>query len=405
MKLRVGLSVFLPFAAGYFLSYLFRSINAVLAGDLEIDLDLSAAQLGLLTSMYFLAFAGFQLPLGILLDRFGPRRVEACLLMVAAAGAYVFSQGDGMLSLSLGRALIGLGVSACLMASLKAFVMWFPLERIALMNGLLLACGGLGAVVATRPTELVLDVLGWRGIFLLLACACGAVAAAIWFLVPEPPGGEGRPIASANGSGPGFSVIFANETFWRVAPLAAVSHGTAVAMQGLWAGPWLRDVAGLPRSAAANVLLLIAVAMTFGFATWGVLAGFLRRFRLSEHQVACAGLVIFMIANLMLVLQADAFAQPAWILAGFFGTAGTLFFAYLSQRFDRRMAGRVNTALNLIMFAGAFFVQWGVGIVIDLWQADDGSRYPPVAYAWAFGLALLLQIAALLWFLRPARST
>ncbi|NBC31260.1 MAG: MFS transporter, partial [Alphaproteobacteria bacterium] len=159
----------LPFALGYFLSYLYRSVNAVIADDLMTDIGLEPATLGLLTAAYFISFAAFQLPLGLLLDRYGPRRVEAALLLLAAAGALLFSFGEGPEALTAARALIGLGVSACLMAAFKNNVLWWPADRLPLMNGLILASGGLGALVATTPVAAMLTITDWRGVFRLLA--------------------------------------------------------------------------------------------------------------------------------------------------------------------------------------------------------------------------------------------
>lgn len=181
----VVLRVFLPFAAGYFLSYLYRTINAVLSPYLAAELRLDATDLGLLTSVYFLTFAAFQLPLGMLLDRFGPRRVEALLLLFAAVGSGLFAISHHATELIIGRALIGLGVSACLMASFKAFVVWFPASRLPAVNGWVLAAGGLGALVATAPVEAALKLTDWRGLFMILAGLSFAVTAALIWIVPE----------------------------------------------------------------------------------------------------------------------------------------------------------------------------------------------------------------------------
>ena len=158
--------VFVPFALGYFLSYLVRVVNAVIAPDLVVELGLTAADLGLLTSANFLAFAAAQLPLGILLDRFGPRRTEASLLLFAAAGAFLFATAKTLPGLIIGRALIGFGTSACLMAAFKAYIMWVPGKRIPLINGLQMTAGGLGAVTGTVPVEWALTVTDWRGLFI-----------------------------------------------------------------------------------------------------------------------------------------------------------------------------------------------------------------------------------------------
>ena len=209
------LCVLLPFAAGYYLSYLFRSINALIAGDLTAELGLSAADLGLLTSLYFLVFAAAMLPFGVLLDRYGPRVVDSALLLVAAAGSLVFAIADGIWSLMLGRALIGLGVTVGLIAGLKAIVMWFPPERIALANGWYIMLSALGALSATGPAEVVVQSVGWRGVFAVMAVASAAVALLILLVVPE------KKQAQVAGCSPkvSFSTVFRDSRFWRVAPL------------------------------------------------------------------------------------------------------------------------------------------------------------------------------------------
>src|SRR5436190_17001261 len=208
-------AVFCPFAAGYFLSFFFRHVTAVISKDLTGEFGLTPADLGFLTSMYLLTFAAFQLPLGVLLDRYGPRRVVASLLISAAAGALVFALAKDLVGLSIGRALIGLGVSAGLMGAIKAFSLWFPLERLATLNGLYLAVGGLGALSATAPAEALVAALGWRGMFWILACLAALVALVVYFVVPEKPlPGEGQTIAAQLRS---FGGVFGTVAFWRIA--------------------------------------------------------------------------------------------------------------------------------------------------------------------------------------------
>lgn len=235
--------VFLPFALGYFLSYLFRTVNAVIGPTLVDELGLSAGGLGLLTSAYFIAFAAAQLPLGFFLDSRGPRRTEAGLLIIAAAGALVFSLGEGLWGLVLGRAMIGLGVAACLMASFKAMVEWFPRDKLPLANGFIMASGGLGAIAATAPTQLLVAEVGWRYGFVALAIATLAAALILWTVVPEKPRDTGR-VGVGEQLG-GLRQVYGSLAFWRIAPITALSQGTFLAIQTLWAGPWLRDVAGL----------------------------------------------------------------------------------------------------------------------------------------------------------------
>jgi MFS family permease len=218
------LRVFLPFALGYFLSYLFRTVNAVIAPDLVRDLGVDPASLGLLTSAYFLAFAAFQLPLGVLLDRYGARRVEATLLLFAAAGAFVFARAETLTGLMIGRALIGLGVSACLMAAFKAFTLWFPPERLPLANGIQMISGGVGALAATTPVELSLKLTDWRGVFLILAGATVVAAVCVFLIVPEKedaPSGETLREQLA-----GVRRVFTSKIFWIIAPWAVAAQAS-----------------------------------------------------------------------------------------------------------------------------------------------------------------------------------
>src|SRR5688572_18803647 len=252
--------VFLPFAAGYFLSFFYRNVNAVISKDLAREFTLTPSDLGFLTSMYLLAFAAFQLPLGVLLDRYGPRRVVAALLCVAASGALIFALARDLTMLSVGRALIGLGVSAGLMGAIKAFTLWFPLNRLALLNGLYLAAGGIGGLSATAPAEALLGPFGWRVLFFLLAGMSVAASLLIFVVVPEKElPGKGSTLRDQIA---GFGDIFASLPFWRIALPLVICHAGYLTLQGLWLGPWLYDVAGQPRAAVGGYLLVTALSYT-----------------------------------------------------------------------------------------------------------------------------------------------
>lgn len=389
----LGLRVFLPFAAGYFLSYLYRAINAVLAPYLATELDLAPSALGLLTSIYFLTFAAAQLPLGLLLDRWGPRRVEAVLLLFAAVGAALFALSGSLTGLVMGRGLIGLGVSACLMASFKAFVLWFPTARLPAINGWILAVGGLGALTATAPVETLLPWIGWRGIFIGLALASIVVAAAVWLIVPEPA----TPPSAGNWreGWRGVAMVFGSARFWRIAPASVLVQAVFLAIQGLWAGPWLRDVAGLDQATTARILLAMAAGMTVGFVSLGQLAYHAAQRGIPPLVVATGGMLLFIGVQAMLLFGLGPLPL-LWALFGFLGVAGTLIYAVLTQAFAPELAGRVNTALNLLVFVAAFATQWGMGALIGLWPNAAGG-YAATGYHWAFGLALAAQVLGWLW--------
>lgn len=392
----IVLRVFLPFALGYFLSYLLRVVNAVIAPDLVRDIGLDASDLGLMTSAAFLVFGAFQLPLGILLDRFGPRRSEAALLVVAAGGAFLFATAQGLGGLLAGRALIGLGTSACLMAAFKAYVLWFPRERLPLVNGFQMAAGGLGALAGTAPVEIALGWIDWRGLFGVFGALALAIAGGLFLAVPE----KAEHVA---GSGlreqlRGVRRVFTSRSFWAVAPATVTSQGTFLAIQSLWIGPWLRDVAGLGREVLANHLLGVAAAMVAGYILLGSAAARLGRAGIGPTTLAGAGMTLFALTQLALLVSAPPVALWLWPLFGFFGTAGIVSYAALSQGFPQELAGRVVTGLNVLTFSAAFAAQWGIGAVIDLWPAAPDGGYAPGGYRAAFAIMLGLQAAALIWF-------
>jgi predicted MFS family arabinose efflux permease len=398
------LRVFVPFALGYFLSYLYRVVNAVIAPDLIRDAGLDASSLGLLTSAYFLTFAAFQLPLGVLLDRIGPRRTEAALLVFAALGAIVFGLAETTGGLILGRALIGFGVSACLMAAFKAFVIWFPRERLPFVNGCQMAAGGLGAIAGTTPIEAVLGIVDWRGVFFTLGALTLVVALIIVTVVPEPNSGHGR--ESFRAQLQGISKVFTSSLFWRAAPLTVTAQAAFLAIQSLWAGPWLRDVAGLNRAEVADHLLLIAAAMVAGFLSIGWAAQRFSRLGLPPLVFAVCSIAVFIAVQLALVMQApkSGSVTALWMAFGFFGTSGIVPYAALSQQFPPYLAGRVNSGINVLVFTTAFAAQWGIGAVIGLWPNSGTEGYAPAGYRAAFVVMLALQLLALLWFVSFRRG-
>lgn len=392
----LALRVFVPFALGYFLSYLGRVVNAVLAPHLIRDLNLDAADLGFLTSVYFLAFGAFQLPLGILLDRFGPRRANALLLLVAALGAFLFGVADSLASLTAGRALIGLGVSACLMAAFTAYRQWFPKERLALVNGLQMAAGGLGALAGTSPVEGLLAFTDWRGVFVFYGLAVIAVAAVVYFVVPRraSPGAGSSFAAQARG----LLTVLRDPLFLRVAGMNTPIQGTFIALQSLWVGPWLKDAAGLKGAAIGDWLFLVAAGMVAGYLSMGTIADWLTRLGVRLPTMGVAAMLAFFVVQAGIILLPPAFAAPLWILFTFFGSSNVLWYSALNQSFPPEMAGRVSTALNMFVFFGIFACQWGVGLIVNRWPQGADGGYPAQAYQAAFAAVLAVQLAGLGWF-------
>ena len=359
-RMRLVVCVLLPFAAGYYLSYLFRSINALIAGDLVAELGLTAADLGLLTSVYFLLFAAVQLPCGVLLDRYGPRLIDSALLLVAAAGSLLFALADGVATLLVGRALIGLGVAVGLMAGLKAIVLWFPPERVALANGWYIMLGALGALSATGPAEAVVQALGWRGLFAALAVASAAVALLILLVVPE----RKSPTQTAASPRIGFLAIYLDPRFLRIAPLAALGVGTSFSLQGLWAAPWLADVAGLDRPAVVAHLTFMAAALAASALLLGAAAERLRRAGIPTELFLAAALTLSMAAQLALLLGLPVPSYVLFAVIAAAGAATVLSFAVLARYFPKEVAGRANAALGVLNMGTAF------GLPKCLWPAQ-----------------------------------
>jgi len=393
--------VFLPFAAGYYVSFLFRNVNSVVFPELTQAFDLSPGALGFLTSAYFLTFAGAQLPLGILMDRYGPRRVNATMLLVAALGAVVFASAEGLLVLVLGRALIGLGVAVCLMSSMIAFVLWFPLERMATLVGWMLLVGAIGALSATKPVELALRVIDWRTLFLVLAGYAVCASAAIFLVVPEKAAPPTR--GALRGQVAVVWTILRNRGFWSIGLTAALVQGVAIGLLGLWAGPWMRDMAGLDRADMARDLLFAAGAFGVGGVLCGVLSDRLAQRGVPPLATYLGGCAACTVAMIPIVLGCGSASLLLWILFMGLSPFGTLSYALLAARFPREMTGRVVTALNMVTFLLAFVVQFGVGAIVNLWPVI-GDRYAPDGYRVAFGVFWLLQVASVAWLAHAERN-
>ena len=386
----------LPFGLGYFLSYLYRATNAVVASDLVRDVGLTAGELGILTAAYLFAFAAFQLPLGILLDRYGPRRVQAALVAVGGAGAVLFGLGQSATTLLIARAIIGLGFCGGLMSAFKAVVIWVPEARRPLANSLVMSIGALGLITATAPLEFAVQAAGWRQVFFGMALFTFAVAGLILFVVPERPAPARPPVALMEELR-AIGTIARGRVFLALAPLLAIVTGVHVAIQTLWAGPWLRDVSGLDRAAVAHRLFLMAVAFLAGTLLSGTVADQLTRRGVSLLHIMLAFLSIFFAAQLGLMLEIKGLDIWLWTAFSMTGQVSVLAFPWLGSYYGANVSARVNSAINLPMFGAAFLFQYAIGAVIDLYPAT-AAGYAPEAYRVAFASLLVAEGLAFTWY-------
>jgi len=394
--LRLVFTALLPFAAGYFMSYLLRAVNAVVAPDLVKDLGLSPGELGLLTAAYLGAFALFQLPLGVLLDRYGPRKVQAGLLCVAALGCVGFAFAPDFIGLFVARAVIGLGFSAGLMASYKSSATWVPAERRSLANTAIMSMGALGVVVATEPTEWLVGLIGWRNAFLVFA---GLILLAAGFILAAAPRKDTlttpAPLKQQFGQ---MIAIMKTPLFWRIAPLLGLSSGVQIGIQTLWAGPWMRDVMGFSREEVARHLLFMAVAFMVGILSVGVIADRLARRGIGPMQVMLGFNLLYFAAQAVIVLRVEGLMFPAWLFVAAFGQVAVLAFPWFAAHIGKELAGRANATINFTMFVAAFASQYLVGLIIGLFPAS-GTGYSPQGYSWAIGIFLAAQLLAYGWYL------
>lgn len=399
---RAWVTIFLPFALGYYLSYLLRTVNAVISPDLTRDLALSAADLGLLTSAYFLVFGLAQIPLGIALDRYGPRRVEGGLLVLAALGAAGFALGESLPELIVARGLIGLGVSACLMAGLKGFAMWYPPERQSSMTGFIMAAGALGALTASAPLEALLPMLGWRGVFWVIAVIAAATALFVFLSIPDEA--EHASKDSLGEALRSVGHIFASPAFLRFAGAAAFFTGGFMALQSLWAVPWLMNVNGLSLAQAARYLMALNVGMLVGQLAIGFLGTRLARRGVRPVHLLQGGFAAMLVVEVAILFDVGA-AALLWFLIGVLSAVNAQAYLATATHFPKEVFGRVSTAINLMAFAGAFVVQWGMGIVLDALgiAGHGGTTALTAAFAMLIGVQALV-IVPLFWRARTVQT-
>jgi MFS family permease len=388
----VAVSMFLAFALAYFLSALLRAVTATLAPAFSAELGLSAADLGLLAGAYFLGFSLTQLPLGRLLDRLGPRRVLLALLSIAvlACGAFALAASFG--ALLAARALIGVGVSACLMAPMTAYRHQFEPSLQLRANSWMLMTGSLGMLASTLPVQWLLPTLGWRGLFWAVAAALVLAMAVIAWRVPADPPAVATVTASAT-----YRDIFRQPYFVRMLPLGFVVYGGLLAVQSLWAGPWLTVVAGWSAGEAAGGLFLINAAMLLAFLCWGTVIPRLTRRGWDANRLMTWGVplsLLLLAGGVALGPRAGALWWAAWCVSCTFVSLSQ---PAVGHAFPTAVAGRALSAYNLVIFSGVFCVQWGIGLAVDALAAAGWPR--PDAFRLAFAAFGVAGGVSYLWFL------
>lgn len=411
MNRNKAIVVFLAFALAYFFSTLIRSITATLSPTLVDEFSLSSKDLGLLAGAYFLGFSLTQLPLGTWLDRFGPKKVLLAFLCVAVLGTWSFSQADQFLTLWVARLLTGVGVSACLMAPLTAYRRWFEPAHQLRSNAWMLMTGSLGMVASTLPVQWLVPIVGWRPLFVGLCILIVVAMVLISWAVPsweQPSPAKEEVDKSAEQDQPagmaGYKLVFFHPYFQRHLLVGMFVYGGFVAMQTLWAVPWMTKVAGYTPLAAAQGLFALNVCMMVAFWSWGLLGPWLVRRGWGVDTLIGYGLPLAFVLLVLLVLSpvsTGLAGVPVWALWAAYCVSCTVVAGAqpaVAMVFPASLAGRALSAYNLLIFLGVFFVQWGIGALIDGFKASGWSEV--AAYQGAMTVYGLIGLIAYLRFMR-----
>jgi predicted MFS family arabinose efflux permease len=399
---RAAVVVFLTFAITYFLSALVRAITATLSPTLSLELDLDAGDLGLLAGGYFLGFALTQLPLGNWLDRHGPRQVILAFLTVAVFGCMAFALATSFSGLLAARVLTGMGVSACLMAPLTGFRRWLTPATQLRANSWMLMTGSLGMVAATLPVQWLMPYTGWRGLFWLLAGLIALSMVGLALAVPRWRQPAEPSLQDTPSSARGYGFIWRNPYFRQMLPIGFVNYGGMVAVQTLWAGPWMVKVAGYTPQQAAAGLFGINLSMLCAFWLWGVVNPHLARRGLRPERLIAWGLPLSFVVLAAIVWLGAGAGWELWALFCVTSTFVSLSQPAVALALPPEAAGRALSAYNLAIFGGVFGVQWGIGLLIEALGVFGWSE--PVRYRGAIAFFGVCCVFAYLAFWRAWRT-
>ena len=393
---RQAITVFVVFAFGYFLSCLLRAITATLSPVLTSEFNLLAADLGLLAGGYFLGFACMQIPLGYLLDKFGPKKIVSSFLLIAFIGTASFALSNSFSGLLVSRILIGVGVSACLMAPLTGYRIWFAENQQQRANSWMLMIASLGFLSSTLPVQLLLPSFGWRWIF-------GGIAILILIsiflmLVFIPKWDHLKEVELENSSKSGsLADVWKNRFFISVIPMGLFNYGGLMAIQTLWAGPWMIRVSGYTPLESATGLFWINVTMLVSFFLWGYFLPKITSIGFSATRILKLGLPIGFLVMLIIIMlgpKAGAFYITMFILSSIFLSVTQ---PAVGLSFSGHSAGKALTSFNLLIFAGTFVMQWLMGFVIDIVKSFGHSEI--FAFKSAFSVFLILSVISYIFFL------
>ena len=389
-----AITIFLVFALGYYISNLLRAITATISPNLISEFDLSAGDLGLLGGGYFLGFAAVQIPLGYLLDNKGPKKIVSYFLLIAVLGMISFSLSENFITLLISRILIGIGVGACLMGPLTAYRIWYQDETQQRANSWMLMVGAIGMLSSSLPVQFFLPIIGWRMIFITLALLTIFCIILIVFFIPNWNKANIQSNSNDNGS---LKEIWSDKFFKSLVPMGFFNYGGLFAIQTLWAGPWMIKVSGYTPEQSANGLFIIYFSLLISFLSWGYLVP-----KISKNVSDAIKLLKFGAPLNLIVLAFIIYLGPKagayhWAFFAVSSVFLSLTQPAVGMAFSLSNAGKALTSFNLLLFIGAFALQWIIGVIIDLTMNLGFSEISGFRFAMVF--FLLTSLISYLFFL------
>ena len=393
-----AITIFIVFALGYFISTLLRAITATISPELVSEFNLTSGELGLLGGGYFLGFASVQIPLGYLLDSKGPRKIVSYFLSLSIVGLILFATAQNLTMLLISRVLIGVGVGACLMGPLTAYRIWFQDETQQRANSWMLMVGAIGMLSSSLPVQYFLPVVGWRFIFLSLALLTFISILLIIIFIPK---WQSKSLDNKQLNESNLRTIWKNPLFKSLVPMGFFSYGGLFAIQTLWAGPWMIRVSGYTPEESAQGLFIIYLCMLISFLVWGY---FVPKFSKNVND-AIRLLKIGAPLNLFVLMLIIYLGPKAGSIHFAIFIVSSIFLSLtqpaVGMAFSISNAGKALTSFNLLIFIGAFFIQWIIGLIIDAGINFNLSEINSFKLAMIF--VLITSLFSYLFFLRKVK--
>ena len=395
-KRNKSIIIFCVFAFGFFISNLLRSITATLTPVLTSEFDLTAGNLGLLAGGYFLGFSLMQIPAGLLLDKHGPKKVVAYLLLIALVSSISFAFAKSFTGLLISRFFIGVGVAACLMGPLTGYRVWFEDKYQQRANSWMLMVASFGFVISTLPVQILLPLIGWRYIFLIISVLILLSIILILVFAPSWNNVQNQNIQSTDSTGH-LSDVWKNKFFISLIPLAFLNYGGVQAIQTLWAGPWMLNVSGYSPLDSATGLFWINITMLFAFMFWGYILPKFASLGIDSIKIVKIGLPISYVVLFTIIIMGQKAGATMFTLYILSSIVLSLTQPALALSFPQNLAGKSLTSINVFIHSGTFFVQWGIGLLIDLSKNMGASTI--ISYKISFSIFLILCILSYLFFI------